>query len=178
LSLTVTIPADGIGIMSLSALNRNAATCAVYTLTRNGEDVTAAIQFLTAGTNLTLNSQKTEAGHIYKADLYVNGLYFGFVTEVGETDGEYNDTDIYFLDPQNKLIRQSSTMTHEGERTFDLSKGTPVSLTDLTSKKRSVLTALSTDAMIGMASISAAASEALPEEVSAMLALFSLSKKG
>jgi hypothetical protein len=41
LSLTVTIPADGIGIMSLSALNRNADACAVYTLTRNGEDVTA-----------------------------------------------------------------------------------------------------------------------------------------
>jgi hypothetical protein len=41
LSLTVTIPADGIGIMSLSTLNRNADACAIYTLTRNGEDVTA-----------------------------------------------------------------------------------------------------------------------------------------
>ena len=41
LSLTVTVPADGIGIMSLSTLNRNADACAVYTLTRNGEDVTA-----------------------------------------------------------------------------------------------------------------------------------------
>ena len=144
---------------------------------QNGEDVTAAIQFLTAGTNLTLNSQKTEAGHIYKADLYVNGLYFGFVTEVGETDGEYNDTDIYFLDPQNKLISQRYTMTHVGELTYDLSKGTPITMADLAANERRVLTGLSADAMIGLASISNAASEALPEEVSAMLALFSLSQK-
>lgn len=144
---------------------------------QNGEDVTAAIQFLTAGTNLTLNSQKTEAGHIYKADLYVNGLYFGCVTEVGETDGEYNDTDIYFLDPQNKLISQRYTMTHVGELTYDLSKGTPITMADLAANERRVLTGLSADAMIGLASISNAASEALPEEVSAMLALFSLSQK-
>lgn len=144
----------------------------------DGEDVSATVQSLTADINMTNTVRKTEAGHVYRVDLNVNGLYFGCEAEVGEKDEKYNDTDIYFLDPQNKLIRQSSTMTHEGERTFDLSEGTPVSLTDLTSKKRSVLTALSTDAMIGMASISAAASEALPEEVSAMLALFSLSKKG
>ena len=143
----------------------------------DGEDVTATVQCLTADINMTYTSRKIEAGHVYKVALNVNGMYFGCQAEVGEKDEKYNDTDIYFLDPQNKLIRQSSTMTHEGERTFDLSKGTPVSLTDLTSKKRSVLAGLSTDAMIGMASISAAASEALPEEVSAMLTLFSLSAK-
>ena len=143
----------------------------------DGEDVTATVQSLTTDANMTMTARRTEAGHVYRGDLNVKGLYFGCVAEVGEKDEKYNDTDIYFLDPQNKLIRQSSTMTHEGERTFDLSKGTPVSLTDLTSKKRSVLAGLSTDAMIGMASISAAASEALPEEVSAMLTLFSLSAK-
>ncbi len=143
----------------------------------DGEDVTAAVQLLTADVNMTTTSRRIEAGHVYKAELNVNGLYFGCVIEVGEGDEKYNDADIYFLDPQNKLLRQSSTMTHEGERTFDLSKGTPVSLTELTSKNRSVLTGLSTDAMIGMASISAAASEAMPEEVGAMLALLSLSAK-
>lgn len=67
-------------------------------------------------------------------------------------------------------------MTHEGELTYDLSKGTPVTMGDLAAKNRSVLTSLSTDAMIGLASISNAASDALPEEISAMLALFSLSQ--
>ncbi len=143
---------------------------------QNGEDVTANIQFPAASTNMTLNSQKTDAGHIYRADLYVSGLYFGCVAEVGATDGKYNDTDIYFIDPQNKLISQRSTMTHEGELTYDLSKGTPVTMGDLAAKNRSVLTSLSTDAMIGLASISNAASDALPEEISAMLALFSLSQ--
>ena len=144
---------------------------------QNGEDVTANIQFPAASTNMTLNSQKTDAGHIYRADLYVSGLYFGCVADVGETDGKYNDTDIYFIDPQNKLISQHSTMTHEGELTYDLSKGTPVTMGDLSAKDRSVLTGLSADAMLGLASISNAASEALPEEVSAMLALFSLSQE-
>ena len=150
---------------------------AIGDVLQNGEDVTANIQFPAASTNMTLNSQKTDAGHIYRADLYVSGLYFGCVAEVGETDGKYNDTDIYFIDPQNKLISQHSTMTHEGELTYDLSKGTPVTIADLSAKDRSVLTGLSADAMLGLASISNAASEALPEEVSAMLALFSLSQK-
>jgi hypothetical protein len=96
---------------------------------------------------------------------------------VGETDGEYNDTDIYFRDPQNKLISQRYTMTHVGELTYDLSKGTPITMADLAANGRRVLTGLSADVMIGLASISNAASEALPEEVSAMLALFSLSQK-
>ena len=101
------------------------------------------------------------------------------MAEVGEKDEKYNDTDIYFLDPQNSLLRQSSTMTHEGERTFDLSKGAPVTLADLTAKNnKAVMTSLGMDATIGVAGITAAASEALPEEVSAMLALFSLSAKG
>ena len=101
----------------------------------DGEDVTATVQSLTADINMTNTARKTEAGHVYRVDLNVNGLYFGCVAEVGEKDEKYNDTDIYFLDPQNKLLRQSSTMTHEGERTFDLSKGTPVTLADLTAKK-------------------------------------------
>ncbi len=145
----------------------------------DGEDVTAAVQFLTTDANMTMTARKTEAGHVYRGDLNVKGLYFGCVAEVGEKDEKYNDTDIYFLDPQNSLLRQSSTMTHEGERTFDLSKGTPVTLADLTAKNnKAVMTSLGMDATIGVAGITAAASEALPEEVSAMLALFSLSAKG
>ena len=145
----------------------------------DGEDMTATVQFLTADANMTMTSRKIEAGHVYRADLNVNGLYFGCEAEVGEKDEKYNDTDIYFLDPQNKLLRLSSTMTHEGERTFDLSKGIPVSLSDLTAKdNKAVKTSLGMDAAIGVAGITAAASEALPEEVSAMLALFSLSAQG
>ncbi len=41
LTLAVTIPADKVGAVSLSALNRHAANYAAYTLTRNGEDVTS-----------------------------------------------------------------------------------------------------------------------------------------
>ena len=69
-------------------------------------------------------------------------------------------------------------MTHENGLTFDLSQGTPITLSDLKGKDSSVLAGLSTDVMLGLASIATAASEALPEEVSAMLALFSLSSEG
>ena len=141
----------------------------------DGDDVTARIQYPTADANLTMNSRKTEAGHTYRADLYVKGLYFGCAAEVGEGDEKFNDAEIFFLDPQNSLISQRSTMTHEGGITYDLTKGTPVTLSDLANKDRSVLTGLSTDVMLGLASISTAASEALPDEVSAMLALFSFS---
>ena len=144
----------------------------------DGEDVTAVIQLLDAGANLNLESRKTETGSACKADLYVKGLYFSLAVETGNRDGEeYNDADIYFLDPQNKLIGQRTTLAHEGQRTYDLSQGTPVTLAQLKSKDRDVMTGLSADAMIGLASISTAASEALPEEVSAMLALLSLSQK-
>lgn len=145
----------------------------------DGEDVTATARFLTADIDMTSTSRKTEDGHVYKADLNVKGLYFGCVAEVGERDEKYNDTDIYFIDPQNKLIGQRSTMTHEGERTFDLSKGAAVTLADLAAKdNKAVATSLGMDATIGVASITAAASEALPEEISALLALLSLSPKG
>jgi len=143
----------------------------------NGEDVTATAQFLTKEINMAMDSRKTETGHVYKGDLTINGLYFGCEAEVSENDGYYNDTGIYFLDPDHRLISQRSTMAHEGALTYDLSKGTPVTLADLTSKKSNALKALGTDAMIGTALITSAAGEALPEEVSAMLSLFSLSSK-
>ena len=144
----------------------------------DGEDVTANVQFLNADVSMDTTSRKTETGQTFKANLYVNGLYFGLAAELGAKDGYYDETDIYFLDPQNELLCQRSTMTHEDGRTFDLSKGDPVTMSELIAGKRSLLTSLSADAMIGLASISTAASEALPEEVSAMLALFNLSKKG
>ena len=144
----------------------------------DGEDVTANVQFLNADINMVLSSRKTENGHVHKADLNVNGLYFGCVADVGENDQKYNDTEIFFLDPENSLISQRSTMTHENGLTFDLSQGTPITLSDLKGKDSSVLAGLSTDVMLGLASIATAASEALPEEVSAMLALFSLSSEG
>ena len=46
-------------------------------------------------------------------DLNVNGLYFGCVAEVGERDEKYNDTDIYFIDPQNKLIGQRLSIVED-----------------------------------------------------------------
>lgn len=142
---------------------------------QDGEDVTATVQFPGTDVNMVLDARKAGTGHTYRADLYVRGLYFGCAAEVDDQDGKTNDTEIYFIDPQNPLVRQHTTMVHEGERTFDLSKGAPVTLADLTGKKSSVLTSLSTDTMIGLAAISNAASEALPDEVGAMLALFSLS---
>ena len=144
----------------------------------DGEDMTAVIQLLDAGVNLNLESRKTETGFAYKAELFVSGLYFSLVAETGDRDGEeYSDAEIYFLDPQNKLIGEHATLAHEGRRTYDLSRGTPVTLAQLKAKDRDVMAGLSADAMIGVASISTAASEALPDEVSAMLALFSLSGK-
>ena len=48
LTLTVTLPADGIGYITLSELNRRADACAVYTLTQNGADVTANYRLIFA----------------------------------------------------------------------------------------------------------------------------------
>jgi len=135
----------------------------------DGENVTATVDFPAAGANLVL---KGKNGNIHKADLYIKDKYFGFAVE---GDEKTTETSIYFVDPQNKLIHQRDTVSDEGERTFDLSAGTPVTPADL--KNDDVKASLAADAMMGLASISAAASEALPEEVSAMLALFSLSQE-
>ena len=58
------------------------------------------------------------------------------------------------------------------QRTFDLSKGTAVTMADMKDEKTK--SAVSMDAMMGLAGIYSAASEALPDEVGAMVALFSL----
>jgi hypothetical protein len=46
LTLAVTLPADGVGAVSLSTLNRRAAEYAAYTLTQNGEDVTSRYRLI------------------------------------------------------------------------------------------------------------------------------------
>ena len=111
-------------------------------------------------------------GSINKADLYVKDKYFGFTVEGDENNRE---TSIYFVDPQNKLVSQRDTVS-DGERTFDLSKGTAVTVADMKDEKTK--SAVSMDAMMGLAGIYSAASEALPEEVGAMVALLNLAQSG
>lgn len=114
LTLTVTLPADSVGWVSLSALNRELTTCTAWSLTRNGVDVTANYELvftLPAGMEetpvLTVNPRALELTaasetRIYDGDVLSNDTVYvtkgslvkghtltaaatGSRTEVGET---------------------------------------------------------------------------------------------
>ena len=140
----------------------------------DGENVVATIEYPAAGATLTLTGKvgaEGKPGSINKADLYVKDKYFGLT--VDQIDELTTETSLYFVDPQNKLVSKRETVNDGEQRTFDLTKGTAVTMADMKDEKTK--SAVSMDAMMGLAGIYTAASDALPEEVSAMVALFSLS---
>ena len=143
----------------------------------DGENVVATVEYPAVGATLTLTGKvgaEGKPGSINKADLYVKDKYFGLT--VDQIDEQTTETSIYFVDPQNKLVSQSDTVSYDGERTFDLTKGTQITAADMKDEKTK--SAVSMDAMMGLAGIYSAASDALPEEVSAMVALLNLAQSG
>lgn len=143
----------------------------------DGENVVATVEYPAAGATLTLTGKvgaEEKPGSINKADLYVKDKYFGLT--VDQIDEKTTETSLYFVDPQNKLVSQRDTVSDGEQRTFDLTKGTAVTMADLKDDKTK--SAVSMDAMMGLAGIYSAASDALPDEVGAMVALLNFAQSG
>ena len=127
--------------------------------------------------NVMYEVNSIDGGQQHHMELYVNDMYFGFVCSVAVKDAVTIDSEVYVLDSEKPLLCENVVITQDGQRTVALNDGSKqvIALEDLIEGENaeSLRNTLMMEALFsGIGGIVAGASEAMPEEVGALMSLF------
>ena len=127
--------------------------------------------------NVMYEVNSIDGGQQHHMELYVNDMYFGFVCSVAVKDAVTIDSEVYVLDSEKPLLCENVVITQDGQRTVALNDGSKqvIALEDLIEGENaeSLRSTLMMEALFsGIGGIIAGASEAMPEEVGALMSLF------
>ncbi|MBR2697022.1 MAG: hypothetical protein IKE76_00370 [Clostridia bacterium] len=127
--------------------------------------------------NVLYETSAIGEGHQHRMEFYIGEMYFGFVCTVTNDDVITVDSDVYVLDSEKPLLCEKVVIAQGGERTVALNDGSKevVAVEDLLEGENaeSLRSTLMMEALFsGIGGIVAGASEAMPEEVGALMSLF------